>query len=56
VKRYASEKVSDEAGAWRHDRVRLSPVNPAYEPIELTPESEDEVMVAAEWVEVIKNS
>ncbi len=54
IKRYQSEKVPDGAGGWRHARITLIPINPDFEPIELIPESEDEVMVVAEWVGVLK--
>ena len=52
VKRYRSEKTSDEDG-WRHVRVVLEPVNPEFQPIELTADDEDTVAVVAELVEVI---
>ncbi|MFQ5699639.1 MAG: type ISP restriction/modification enzyme [Myxococcota bacterium] len=53
VKRYSSEKVTNPDGTWRHTKVTLSPLNPEYEPIVLTPDSEDEVRVIAEWVQVL---
>jgi len=53
VKRYDSEKITDEAGGWRHARVTLSPLNPEYEPIVLTPESEEDVQIVAEWLAVL---
>ena len=56
IKRYQSEKVADGAGGWRHTRVMLSPMNLNYDPIELTPEYEEEVMVVAEWVGILERS
>jgi phage repressor protein C with HTH and peptisase S24 domain len=53
VKRYDSEKITDGAGGWRHARVTLSPLNPEYEPIVLTPESEEHVQIVAEWLAVL---
>ena len=52
VKVYDSEKQVTEDG-WQHTRITLRPLNPAYEPIELTPSEEGEVRVLAEFVEVV---
>lgn len=52
VKRYRSEKTADEDG-WRHVKILLEPVNPDFQPIELTADDEDSVVVTAELVEVI---
>ena len=53
IKRYRSEKVADEEGGWRHQRVVLQPESdqPGHAPIvlELGPE-QDEVQVVAEWL------
>ena len=53
VKRYSSEKVTNPDGTWRHAKVTLSPLNPDYEPIVLTSESEDDVKIIAEFLEVL---
>jgi len=53
VKRYHSQKVSAEEGGWRHTLVTLSPENPEFKPIVLTPESEDDVRVVAELVGIL---
>lgn len=53
VKRYSSEKATNPDGTWRHTKVTLSPLNANYDPIVLTPDSEDEVRIIAEWVEVL---
>ena len=52
VKRYQSEKATNEDG-WRHLAIVLEPLNPDYEPIELTAEDESPVNVIAELIEVI---
>jgi SOS-response transcriptional repressor LexA len=53
VKRYESEKATDEDGTWRHLKVTLKPLNPQFEPIVLTVEDEGTVHVIAELVEVL---
>jgi SOS-response transcriptional repressor LexA len=51
VKRYQSEKVTD-GDSWRHARITLKPINPDFQPIELTGSEEGELQVVAELVEV----
>jgi len=53
LKVYASEKAPDGEEGWRHAKIVLTPINPAYQPIVLTPESEDQVRVIAEFVVVL---
>ncbi len=53
VKRYESERAR-EGDSWKHERIRLKPVNPAFEPIELTGADEGQVQVIAECVEVVE--
>ena len=53
VKRYASEKAQAD-DAWRHTRITLSPVNPDFAPIVLTPDHEGDLEVIAELVEVLQ--
>ena len=53
LKVYTSEKTADSDTEWQHSRIVLKPINPAYEPIVLTPEDEGEVGVIAEFVEVV---
>ena len=53
VKKYTSEKIVDAESSWRHTRVTLSPINPEYQPIVLTPESEDDVQILAEFLAVL---
>lgn len=53
VKRYESERA--EGGeSWRHVRITLMPVNPAFEPIVLTGTEAGEFKVVAELVEVLE--
>ncbi len=53
LKVYESEKVQDGEGGWKHSRITLRPLNPAYPPIVLNPQEEGEVRVIAEFVEVV---
>jgi phage repressor protein C with HTH and peptisase S24 domain len=52
VKRYRSEKRQNDAGEWAHERIRLEPLNPAFEAWDLDPE-EDRYRILAEFVEVL---
>ncbi len=54
VKRYESEKVTAEDGAWRHLKITLKPNNPDFKSIELTCEDEGDVQVIAEMLEVLR--
>ena len=54
VKRYRSEKVEAKGEEWRHGRITLSPINPDFKPIVLTPRSEGDVVVVAEWLAVLR--
>jgi SOS-response transcriptional repressor LexA len=52
VKRYTSRKVYSEDGdQWRHERIRLEPLNPEFEPWDVEPEN---FAVVAEWIRVIE--
>jgi len=53
VKRYSSEKESDEEGGWRHTRVTLSPASPEYSPIILSRRDAESVEVVGEFVAVL---
>jgi type III restriction enzyme len=53
VKKYASDKIAGSEGNWRHARITLSPLNPEFQPIALTPESEGDVQVIAEFLTVL---
>ena len=52
VKRYRSEKRQNDAGEWAHERIRLEPLNPAFEAWDLAPQ-EDRYRILAEFVEVL---
>ncbi len=52
VKRYESEKASS-GGSWRHARITLKPLNPAFQPIALSPDEGERLQVVAELVEVL---
>jgi SOS-response transcriptional repressor LexA len=49
VKRYRSEKEAVD-GSWRHSRIVLEPLNPAYELIVVPAEPEGAVLVIAEFL------
>src|ERR1039458_6177722 len=52
VKRYNSRKSSASEDEWRHERVRLEPLNPDYEAFDLTP---DQIKyVIAEWIQTLE--
>jgi len=48
VKKYHSEKTVSADG-WRHDRIQLRPVNPAFEPIEIDLDSAAELTIVGEF-------
>jgi len=52
VKRYRSEKRENDAGEWAHERIRLEPLNPAFEAWDLDPQ-EDRYRILAEFVAVL---
>ena len=52
VKKYHSEKTVTTDG-WRHDRIQLLPVNPAFEPIEIEPEAAGDMMIVGEYLSPI---
>jgi SOS-response transcriptional repressor LexA len=51
VKRYTSVKSHSEDGEWRHERIRLEPLNPEFEAWDVSPEG---FSVIAEWVRAIE--
>jgi SOS-response transcriptional repressor LexA len=51
VKRYTSRKVQSEEGEWRHEQVRLEPLNPDFEAWDVDPEG---FAVVAEWLRVLE--
>ncbi|MGB8853527.1 MAG: DEAD/DEAH box helicase family protein [Pirellulales bacterium] len=52
VKKYHSEKTVTADG-WRHDRIQLVPLNPAFEPIEIEAEDAGDLMIVGEYLSSI---
>ncbi|WP_417745613.1 DEAD/DEAH box helicase family protein [Rosistilla oblonga] len=52
VKRYHSTKRVDEDG-WQHTTIQLQPLNPDYNPIDVTPEDAEDLRVIGEFICVI---
>jgi SOS-response transcriptional repressor LexA len=52
VKRYHSQKHREDDGSWRHETIRLEPLNPEFEAWELDPE-ENRFRIVAEFVQVV---
>jgi len=53
VKKYHSElstELAVTADGWRHERIQLLPVNPAFEPIEIEAEAAGDLMIVGEYV------
>jgi hypothetical protein len=51
VKKYTSRKVFSGEDEWRHERIRLEPLNPEYEAWDVEPQ---DFAVVAEWLRVIE--
>ena len=51
VKKYTSTKVATGEDQWRHERIRLEPLNPELKPGTSAPE---DFAVVAEWLRVIE--
>ena len=54
VKKYLSEKTVTADG-WRHDRIQLLPLNPAFEPITLEPEDAGNLIIVGEYLSHTRN-
>ncbi|MGQ0656776.1 MAG: S24 family peptidase [Chromatiales bacterium] len=54
VKKYSSETRGSAEAEWRHTKVVLSPLNPAFKPIVLSPDSEGDIQIIAEFISVLK--
>ncbi len=52
VKRYTSRKGADAEGGWRHESIRLEPLNPEFEAFELGP---GDFKVIGEFVQVLNS-
>jgi len=53
VKKYTSAKVADAESDWQHVRVTLSPLNPEFQPIVFSQQSENDVQIVAEFLTVL---
>jgi SOS-response transcriptional repressor LexA len=51
VKRYTSVKRQTSEDEWEHERIRLEPLNPEFEPWEVEPQ---DFAVVAEWLRVLE--
>jgi phage repressor protein C with HTH and peptisase S24 domain len=51
IKRYTSRKVQSGDDEWRHEQIRLEPLNPEFEPWDVDPEG---FAVVAEWLRVLE--
>ncbi|MFN3915664.1 MAG: DNA/RNA helicase domain-containing protein [Aquabacterium sp.] len=56
IKRYRSEKVMDEDGGWRHERIELVPESDGvgFEVMTVNPQDADGLAVIAEWLMVVE--
>jgi superfamily II DNA or RNA helicase/diadenosine tetraphosphate (Ap4A) HIT family hydrolase/HKD family nuclease/SOS-response transcriptional repressor LexA len=52
VKKYHSEKTVNADG-WRHDRIQLLPLNPAFEPIEIEAEAAGDLIIVGEHTQCL---
>ena len=50
IKEYNSTKSADEYGNWQHESIELRPLNPAYNPIVLTPDDIEDFKIIGEFV------
>ncbi len=53
VKKYKSKKEYGSEDDWHHSDIMLEPLNPAFEPIDISKFSEGEVRIIAEFVDVL---
>ena len=53
VKVFTSRKIARTDGGWDHVRIVLEPINPEFDPIDLTQDDEADVRVIAELVAVV---
>jgi hypothetical protein len=51
VKKYTSRKIYNGEDQWHHERIRLEPLNAAYEAWDVGPQ---DFAVVAEWLRVIE--
>lgn len=56
IKKYASEKIHEKDGTWRHSKITLSPLNPGYKPMVFEGKGDDfeaEIKVIGEFLEIL---
>lgn len=53
VKKYWSEKTTTE-DSWKHERIRLLPINPEFTPIEIPADNDEKINTIAEFVRVLE--
>jgi SOS-response transcriptional repressor LexA len=53
IKKYGSKK-KEKDGSWEHEEVLLEPLNKDFKPIILKSDSQGEVAVIAEFIDVLK--
>ena len=56
VKKYHSELSTDlavTAEGWRHSRIQLLPLNPAFEPIEIEADVAADVVIVGEFAAIV---
>jgi SOS-response transcriptional repressor LexA len=51
IKKYTSKKVYSSEDEWHHERIRLEPLNPAFEAWDVEPQ---DFAVVAEWLRVLE--
>ncbi|MFC1524023.1 DEAD/DEAH box helicase family protein [Thermodesulfobacteriota bacterium] len=56
VKQYFSRKSEDPETEWRHDEIRLVPLNPDFDSIILTPDIAEDFTVIGEFIRVVDES
>ena len=52
VKKYHAEKVEDADG-WRHERIQLLPLNPEFQPLELSKENASDLIIVGEYLQAV---
>ena len=52
MKKYHAEKVADADG-WRHGRIQLLPLNPEFQPIELSEENASDLIIVGEYLQAV---
>ncbi len=53
IKEYNSTKSADEYGNWQHEFIELRPLNPAYNPISLTPDDIEDFRIIGEFIDTL---